>query len=109
MLTDHHMSIRNTPDQEEVRLAIKIVDGVLKAYSPKIYLFGSRADHTHRPHSDIDIAVSSKRPIPDAKLSEARACLEQSNLIHTVDLLDLAKIDMKFKEKILEKGILWND
>ena len=103
------MTKANRLISEDVQFAIKIIDNILKEYTPKIYIFGSRANNTCRLHSDIDIAVSSIRSIPDAKLSEVREYLEQSNIIYTVDLLDLAKIDTAFKEKIIQQGILWND
>ncbi len=50
----------------------------------RVELFGSRARGTHRPGSDIDLAVSG--PIDAAGLRDLAAALDESDLSVTVDL-----------------------
>ena len=43
----------------------------------KITLFGSRANNTHRPDSDIDLIIEFKEPISLLTLSKVRVRLEE--------------------------------
>lgn len=85
-----------------------LINETLKDYSPNLYLFGSRAKQREQKTSDIDIAILTEKTLPLHKLSEVREKIEQSKVIYTVDLVDLARIAPKFREKILKEGVLWN-
>lgn len=88
----------------------KIV-AILRALFPdaKIYLFGSRAQGTHRKTSDIDVAVDVGKQILRRDIGEARDMLRESNIPYKVDVVDLHGIPEKMKSIILEEGILWKD
>ena len=94
--------------EKDVNMALSMTSKHLKDYSPQVYLFGSRADNTHRASSDIDIAVLSTQKIPPSKLSELRNKFKKKNILHPIDLIDLANVTDSFKAKVLSQGILWN-
>jgi len=85
-----------------------LINETLKDYSPDLYLFGSRAKQLEQSTSDIDIAILTKKTLPLHKLAEVREKIEHSKVIYTVDLVDLARIEPKFREKILKEGVLWS-
>jgi CRISPR-associated protein Cmr1 len=73
----------------------KILENIKKEINPdKIILFGSRARGDGHKNSDIDIAVENpKKPLSNLQINGS------------YDIVDLGKIDMKFKDKINIEGI----
>lgn len=87
----------------------KIIDliGVLLP-NAKIYLFGSRARGTHTERSDIDLALDAGAPIPRIIIGEIKDVLEATNIINSIDVVDLyGSISPRMKEAILKEGVLW--
>lgn len=78
---------------------------ILRKYFPdaQIRVFGSRYKHTHKPYSDIDIAIVEKEKIDLLTYTKVKEELEESNLKYRVDLLDWNSISEDFK-KIIEEG-----
>ena len=95
-----------THDLETTR---KIVLKHLEGYRAKVYLFGSRATGRAHRFSDIDIAVLPLEPVPGRVFAEARADLEESNILYSVDLVNLSETDAKFRERVLKEGVLWKE
>ncbi len=95
-----------THDLETVR---KIVSKRFKGYKVKVYLFGSRATGKARRFSDIDVAVMPLDPVPGWIFSETREDLEESDILYSVDLVNLSETDAKFRERVLKEGILWKE
>jgi predicted nucleotidyltransferase len=83
--------------------------GLLKLLFPqaKIYLFGSRVRGTHSTFSDIDVAVDTGDKIPLYAINEAKSMLAESNIVYTIDVVDLQNIPKALKERILSEGLLW--
>ncbi len=76
-------------------------------YKVKIYLFGSHARGTPVRSSDIDIAILPEQSLPIGLVSEARQMLEESNILASVDLVDLSTISQALFNRIMKDGILW--
>lgn len=80
------------------------LQGILKRYVPdfKVWAFGSRVTGTHKPYSDLDLALVGDEPISiqtRAMLSEA---LSNSGLPYKVDIVDWASTSEAFRQ-IIEK------
>jgi uncharacterized protein len=75
----------------------------------KVYLFGSRAAGTARRTSDVDIALWPMEAIPSHFFSDLRELVEESTIPYTVDIIDLSQTDPGFRQKIIEKGIIWKE
>ena len=85
-----------------------IVLEVLRNQQTTIYLFGSWAQGQATSHSDIDIAVEPHRPLPAGMLANLRDRLEESHIPYRVEVVDLSKTDLYFRERVLKEGIRWN-
>ena len=85
--------------------ALDLLKNILKKYIPgyAVWLFGSRATHHTKPHSDIDLAIITDKPIDLSVMSELTLALSESDLPYKVDLVDWSTIDDSFK-KIIEKN-----
>src|SRR3990167_6763673 len=83
---------------------LNLLRKILKKYIPHypVWLFGSRATHHIKPHSDIDLAVITQTPIDIGTISELASALSDSDLPYKVDVVDWSTIDDSFK-KIIEK------
>lgn len=53
----------------------------------EVRAFGSRVNGRAKPHSDLDLVVMGKEPIPDPVLAELHADLDDSDLPFRVDVL----------------------
>lgn len=82
---------------------------VLSALFPEatIYLFGSRAQGTHRPGSDVDIALDAGKKLNRFDVGEARNMLNNSNIPYQFDIVDLQNVSDEMKNIILREGIVW--
>jgi predicted nucleotidyltransferase len=67
------------------------------------------AKGTSHQLSDIDIAILPEEPIPLGLISEIRLALEDSNILATLDLVDLTTASRDLHDRVLKEGILWKD
>lgn len=82
----------------------------VRPYGADVWLFGSRARGDARPVSDIDVAIRSPRgALPRPVMSELRERLFESHVPWTVDVVDLATVDERFRERVLSEAVRWND
>jgi predicted nucleotidyltransferase len=95
--------------QWDLAEAKRIVTHMLAPHKTKIYLFGSRANGTMRRDSDIDIAILPEDRLPTGLLSDIREALEQSNILYTVELVDLSLVSSEFRNRVIIEGSLWTD
>ncbi len=103
-------SMLNTPVlTHDLESAKKIVLEQLKAYRAKVYLFGSQATGKARLYSDIDVAILPLQPLPILALPEIREQLEESDILRTVDVLDLTETDDAFRQRVEKEGIVWKE
>lgn len=95
-----------TQDLEAVR---KIVLKNLKGYRAKVFLFGSQATGEAYRYSDIDVAILPLEPLPDLTFFNIREALQESNVIRTVDVVNMLEIDEKFRQRVIKEGIVWSE
>ncbi|MBI3153741.1 MAG: nucleotidyltransferase domain-containing protein [Chloroflexi bacterium] len=100
----------NTPVlQHDLEITRKIILERLKNYRAKVYLFGSQATGKARVYSDIDVAVLPLQKMPISTLSEIREELEESDIVRTVDVVDLAETDESFRQRVEKEGVVWKE
>lgn len=90
---------------KEKETMIRLLDALFP--NVKIYLFGSRARGTHRPTSDIDIALDAGRELSFLEIARARNVLDTLYVPEKIDVVDLLSVQQEFKDKILKEGIVW--
>lgn len=86
----------------------KIV-GIVSVLIPeaKIYLFGSRARGSYKKHSDIDIALDAGKPLPIQDIDEVKSMLNESNILHLIDVLDFHSVNITMQQAIMKEKIVW--
>jgi len=72
-----------------------------------IFVFGSRAQHSNRSGSDIDIALDNEKKIESTIIRKIKDNLEDSTIPYFVDIIDLNNISEDFKSKIQSSLKLW--
>jgi type I restriction enzyme S subunit len=79
-----------------------IIKQILEKELPndEVIIFGSRANGTAKPYSDIDLAVISENGIDKNKLWELREAFEESDLPFCVDVLDWNRLSKSFQDSI---------
>jgi predicted nucleotidyltransferase len=73
-----------------------------------VYLFGSYADGTSTPHSDVDLAVLGARPLRGETLGVAREMLADG-LRRDVDLVDLRRASTVLRAQVVSTARLLLD
>lgn len=81
-----------------------IVREILRRHVPDldVWAFGSRARHTAKKHSDLDLVVVTDRPLPLATHAAIVDAFLESDLPYRVDVVDWATTDAGFR-KIIEQ------
>jgi predicted nucleotidyltransferase len=87
----------------------KIVLARLRDYRARVYLFGSQATGKARVYSDIDVAVLPLQKLPISIFSEIHEELEESDIVRTVDVVDLTEADESFCQRVEREGIIWRE
>ncbi len=84
------------PDQRQE------VERILRQFVPGIEVraFGSRVNGTAKPHSDLDLVVVDKNPLPRDLYYQLQDAFEESTLPIRVDLLDWQRITPEFRQHI---------
>jgi uncharacterized protein len=69
--------------------------------------FGSRVSGVNlTPSSDLDLALSSDRPIPVERMAAMEKAFASSGLPYRIDLVDWAKLPAQFQKKIEREHIV---
>jgi predicted nucleotidyltransferase len=63
------------------------------------YIFGSRANGTHRSNSDLDILINDSNINPET-VSLLTEEFEESNILYKIDIVLKSRIDNEFYKKI---------
>jgi type I restriction enzyme S subunit len=79
-----------------------IVQALLKSQlaTCQVWAFGSRARHSAKQFSDLDLAVLAPSPLSLAELARINDAFESSDLTIKVDVVDLLAISEAFKAVI---------
>jgi predicted nucleotidyltransferase len=82
-----------TPEQWQ------IVSAILQKHVPdkEVWAFGSRATHTEKPYSDLDLAIISDTGLSLSLLAEIEHAFSESDLPFKVDVVDSATINVVFR------------
>ena len=99
------MSKPDLPSATPIEIGAKdwgIVQSILKTQLAdwQVWAFGSRARHTAKPFSDLDIAVLAPTPLTLEQLARINDAFESSDLTIKVDVVDLLAISDSFKAVI---------
>ncbi|GGN36673.1 MULTISPECIES: restriction endonuclease subunit S [Marinomonas] len=92
---------------------LAIVQGILQSILPnnsRVWVFGSRAKHTTRHNSDLDLAIEASSALNKTTLMQLASAFEDSHLPYTVDIVDLQQVEAYFKDIIDEQKVsfpLW--
>lgn len=81
---------------------LEMVREIFKSEIPDVlvWVFGSRANQTAKPYSDLDCVLVAEKPLSEQKLSRLKECLACSNLPFAVDLVEWQTISPEFRRII---------
>lgn len=79
-----------------------IVSAILQKHVPEneVWAFGSRATHTEKPYSDLDLAIIGDTPLTLSLLARIEHDFSESNLPFKVDVVDWATLSPTFRRLI---------
>lgn len=83
------------------------ISAVLTTLAPdcEVWVFGSRARHTSRRHSDLDLALRGENPLPWRTLAALRESFQASSLPYRVDVVDWHALPESLRLQIAEHGV----
>lgn len=73
----------------------------LKGFDVRVYMFGSRARGTAKRTSDIDLALTSPKALPDKLIQNLTEAFSESNIPYKVDIINLNAVAQTFKNAII--------
>ena len=71
----------------------------------KVIAFGSRVKGTHRPTSDLDLAIAGDTSLSLALRSKLEFGFSESDLPFRVDVVDLTAVEPAFRAIIESEGV----
>lgn len=88
-------------DQEELqRLLQQYLSGCV------VWAFGSRVNGSHKPYSDLDLAIITEQPLTLEQLAALRNAFDESDLTIRVDLVDWAAASESFRRIIVQQYLV---
>ena len=80
-----------------------VTDILKKNLSPgaHVWVFGSRAQHTAKRYSDLDLAIDMKRSLAYETLVNLKHDFDESSLRFKVDIVDWHAIDADFRKRVV--------
>jgi predicted nucleotidyltransferase len=97
----------NPVRERAIREVRRLVLDALGDRAAEVWLFGSCARGDIRRHSDIDIAILSRDPLPAGFLAALEADIEDSPIPYDVDIVDLRQAHPALAEEVRREGIKW--
>ena len=85
----------------------KIVHEIIARHLPagvSVRVFGSRAKWTAKPHSDLDLALKGREPLPRSVLGDLAEAFSESDLPFRVDVVDWHTVTPSFQAVIDRDG-----
>lgn len=85
----------------------KIVCDILARHLPgrEVQVFGSRANGTAKPHSDLDLVIMGDELLPVTTTRTLRDAFDDSDLPFQVDLVEWAGTSEEFRKVIASSAI----
>jgi len=83
------------------------VRGILRRRVPhaRVLAFGSRSTGQARRYSDLDLALAAPESLPYRVLFELEEDFSESDLPFRVDIVDLARVDEAFRQRVLSQSL----
>jgi len=92
-------------EENDLKIAKKLLKMELEGTNSKVYIFGSRAEGTAKKFSDLDLAIDfNGQKMPTKIKYELENFFEASYISMRVDIVDLNSISENFK-KIISPGL----
>ncbi len=87
---------------------LEIVLGILRRFVPELEVraAGSRASGNARRYSDLDLIIMTERPLDVPVLAGLNAAFSDSDLPFSVDVLDWASLEERFRRLVYEGSIV---
>jgi predicted nucleotidyltransferase len=70
----------------------------------EVIWFGSWPQGKARPHSDIDVAISTGVPIPPERMGVLQEAVDELPTLYEIDIVDLNATGPRLREEILKHG-----
>jgi uncharacterized protein len=85
---------------------IQITKDILANYVPgkQVCVFGSRAQGTARPTSDLDLLIMGAQQLSAEQRAELKLAFSESNLPFFVDIVEQSRLNAKFWEQISKQA-----
>jgi predicted nucleotidyltransferase len=82
---------------------------IIKNHIPhcRVWLFGSRARHTHASGSDVDLALDAGHILGMQEIGTIKEAISQSNIPVFVDIVDIRNVSEDFLNHIKKEWIEW--
>ena len=88
---------------EAATYAAAIVRRHLPDPAYRVFLFGSRAEGTAQPRSDIDIGIEGPGPVPREALALIEEELEEAPTLYTIEVVDFARVPENFRRVAIRR------
>lgn len=85
---------------------LEIIKNILKQSLPQstVWAFGSRANGTNKPFSDLDLAIENSTDLSFEQTGNLREAFQNSDLPFRIDFVDVRTMSDSFK-KIIAKDL----
>ena len=84
---------------DTLRAAIRaVMDRNLDLDEHDVFIFGSEADRSPSPRSDIDVGVLGPHPVSNVVMRQIREELEGLRTLRVFNVVDLGKTDDSFRD-----------
>ncbi len=70
----------------------------------EVIWFGSWPSGQARPHSDIDVAISTGKPIPPERMAVLHEAVNDLPTLYQIDVIDLSATGPVLREEVLKRG-----
>jgi predicted nucleotidyltransferase len=86
---------------------LQIVQGILHEYIPnrEVWAFGSRVKKSHKPFSDLDLAVMGSESLSLCEMADLSYAFSHSNLPFKVDVVNWATTESTFQNIIRDQYV----
>ena len=88
---------------EATTYAAAIVRRHLPDPAYRVFLFGSRAEGTAQPRSDIDIGIEGPGPVPREAMALIEEELEEAPTLYTIEVVDFARVPENFRRVAIRR------
>ncbi|MGB0721915.1 MAG: nucleotidyltransferase family protein [Gammaproteobacteria bacterium] len=93
--------------ERPMEIATQIATEVKRRFGDEVQMiwYGSWVKGTARPHSDLDLAVHARQPIPHHEMVALRDWVDELRTLYSVDLVDLDEVGPDLRHQIVREGV----